>query len=96
MDYNYQNLYPSNLIIWETIKWAKNKNFKTLHLGGGRGANDSLFEFKKGFSKVFYPFYLGKRILNEKAYNELLSLNSFDEADNYFPSYRKNIDKNIV
>src|SRR5690606_33259686 len=40
---NVKNVYPSHLIIFELIKWAKERNFKYLHLGGGRGTNDSLF-----------------------------------------------------
>lgn len=59
-DYDFRNFYPSDLTLWEAVKWAKANNFKTLHLGGGRGKNDSLFKFKSGFSDTTLPFYIGK------------------------------------
>jgi len=61
-DYNFRNLYPSDLMLWEAITWAKTNGFELLHLGGGRGKNDSLFDFKKAFSNTTLPFYIGKNI----------------------------------
>ena len=95
--YGFKSLYPSDLILWGAIKWAKENGFKYLHLGGGRGKNDSLFEFKKGFSKEILPFYIGKKIFNMEAYQKLLTLNPTSiRPNNYFPAYRKGCDEKIV
>lgn len=91
----FKGLYPSNLTLWEAIKWAKENNFKILHLGGGRGKNDSLFEFKKGFSDLLRPFKAGKIIFNNDIYNELCKTNS-QTTDGYFPKYRKGLDEKII
>jgi len=94
--YNFKGLYPSDLTLWETIKWAKKNGFKYLDLGGGRGKNDSLFEFKKGFSKITSPFYIGKKIFNIKVYQKLLMLNPTSSSNGYFPAYRQGFNEKIV
>lgn len=95
--YESKSLYPSDLTLWESIKWAKENNFKLLHLGGGRGKNDSLFEFKKGFSNDIIPFYIGKIIFDTKAYQTLRKMNSMPAtSNNYFPAYRQGFDEKIV
>ena len=95
--YGLKSLYPSNLILWEAIKWAKENDFKLLLLGGGRGRNDSLFEFKRGFSKDIIPFYIGKKVFDVKAYQALLTVNPMPKtSDEYFPAYRQGLDKKIV
>ena len=92
-----KGLYPSNLILWEAIKTAKENNFKWLHLGGGRGKNDSLFDFKKGFSNFTKPFKIGKIIFNQDFYNKLIEkknknkLSAYSGKNNssFFPKYRR-------
>ena len=75
----------------------KENNFKLLHLGGGRGKNDSLFEFKKGFSNDIIPFYIGKMIFDMKTYKSLRTMNSMSAtSNNYFPAYRQGFDDKIV
>jgi lipid II:glycine glycyltransferase (peptidoglycan interpeptide bridge formation enzyme) len=60
--------------IWEAVKIARGKGYSFLHLGGGRTnePSDSLFVFKKQFSRDFRDFYIGKRVLNEKVYSYLI------------------------
>ena len=57
-------------IIWNASEMAKSKNVDFLHLGGGTDnkPDNPLFFFKRGFSKENYPFYFGKSILNDDAY----------------------------
>lgn len=94
---NQRESNPSKLIIWEAIKWAKENNFILLHLGGGRGKNDTLFDFKRGFSKITMPFYIGRIMFDKKTYDELTTLNpALDASGNYFPSYRQGLDETIV
>lgn len=94
---DFKGLYPSELILWETIKWAKEKGLEYLHLGGGRGKNDSLFEFKKGFSKTTFPFYIGKNVSNNEEYKKALNLNPIlNKPNNHFPTYRYGIDEEVM
>ncbi|MFX1383819.1 MAG: GNAT family N-acetyltransferase [Promethearchaeota archaeon] len=95
-----KNVTPSEIILWEVINWSKERGLRKLLLGGGRAKNDSLFEFKRGFSNTYDPFYLGKIIFNKEIYNKLTKLailnSSAKEDPNFFPLYRFNYDKNIV
>ena len=93
---DFKGIYPSSLMLWEAIKWAKGNNFKILHLGGGRGKNDSLFEFKKGFSGPTTPFKIGKLIFNEDIYNKLSETNIKTTPRFYFPKYRQGLDETII
>lgn len=92
-----KKLYPSHLILFEAIKWANEREFKYLNLGGGRGVNDTLFGFKKGFSKLTNPFYTAKLIFNNSVYDELTIFNDMiQEPTNYFPKYRYGFDEKIL
>ena len=92
----FKGLYPSNLTLWEAIKWARENNFNILYLGSGRGKNDGLFEFKKGFSELTMPFKIGKLIFNEDIYNKLSQINIKTTPESYFPKYRQGFDETIV
>lgn len=91
----FKGLYPSNLMVWEGIKWAQENGFEILNLGGGRAKNDSLFEFKRGFSNIIQSFKIGKIIFNNNIYEALSKLNN--KLDNeYFPKYRQGLNKTII
>lgn len=64
----------NNLLIDNAVKFAKKLGAKTMHLGGGRtpSEDDSLFNFKKNFSKWTLPFYFEKNIFNKDIYNEIV------------------------
>ncbi len=95
--YGLKGVYPLDLMLWKAIKWVKTNNFELLNLGGGRGKNDSLFEFKKGFSNDTVPFYIGKKIFDIKTYKKLSTLNPMSAfSNNYFPEYRWDLDEKIV
>lgn len=65
----------NNFLLDEAIIYAKKNGAKYFHLGGGRGSteNDSLFKFKKNFSKHVLPFFIGKNVHNINIYNEVVS-----------------------
>jgi len=94
--YDFKGLYPSDITLWEAIKWAKKNGFKYLHLGGGLGRNDSLFEFKRSFSKIASPFYIGRKIFNMEIYQRLLILNPESSSSDYFPAYRQGFNEKII
>lgn len=68
------NQSPNNLLLWEAINYAKNHNYKKMHLGGGLtdSTEDNLFRFKSKFSKEYADFYIGKRVHNPDVYNRLI------------------------
>src|SRR5699024_2788524 len=91
----YNRLASSNLLLKEVAYWGVEHGFETLHLGGGVGSQeDSLFKFKKSFSRAPYTtFSIGKKIFNYDLYKKLVSI-KFEtdkvELENirFFPAYR--------
>ena len=86
------SLRPNNLMFAKTIEWGHANGYKLLHLGGGTGRDDSLFQFKTMFSNDTSPFFTGKAIHNPDKYMELVNMRKeleFDIMDEkYFPQYR--------
>jgi Acetyltransferase (GNAT) domain len=87
------HLCSNNFLKYEIIKWAKNKGLKRFILGGGYGADDGIFKYKKSFAPSgITEFYIGKKIFNQEKYNELVQIRSADKNFNantlFFPSYR--------
>jgi len=64
----------NNFLLDSAVKFAQEMGAKLFHLGGGRSnaEDDSLLKFKRNFSRIAIPFYIGKRVLNEKVYNEVV------------------------
>lgn len=90
----YQNLAPTNLLLYEAAMWGCQNGFNRLHMGGGVGAQeDNLYKFKKAFNRYDdSQFYIGKRIYNANLYSWLVDLrkNNSKKAirENFFPEYR--------
>lgn len=85
-DRNYLSLSPNNFLLWGAAKELANQGVKYFHLGGGTdGTEDnSLFQYKKKFSKNEYQFTLGKLIFNQPLYDEICAewaLKNPDKAD---------------
>ena len=70
----YLQLAPNNILLWEAIKYAKEKGCKRMFLGGGLSDSqeDTLFRFKKKFSSESKDFYIGKRVHNPEVYHKLI------------------------
>ena len=92
---DYFELQPIKLIIDEMRIQATNKGYKYFNLGGGKGSKeDSLFNFKKRFSKNFKEFKIWQHIVDKRAYKTLTDnhLGTQAESDEihrgYFPAYR--------
>lgn len=71
---DYLKYASNNILLWEAIKFAQEKKCKFFHFGGGLkdSEEDSLYLFKKSFSKTTSDFYIGKRIHNENIYHYLI------------------------
>lgn len=91
----FRHMASMNLLLNEAALWASDRGIKQLHLGGGVGAIDSLFGFKKQFNKNGrLPFFIGRNIFNKSAYDTLLEIRSkndpnFDVNNSHLIQYRK-------
>lgn len=67
------SLSPNNYLLWAAAQELKNRNVKWFHLGGGVNSDEknSLFQFKRKFSKSTRDFYIGKMIFNKSLYNDV-------------------------
>jgi hypothetical protein len=91
---------PSKLMFDYVRSWAKSRGNRVFHLGGGLGGgNDSLFQFKAGFSKQRHPFRTVRAIVDRKRYHQLVKLraNMLEVqvedllTSGFFPAYRASI-----
>ena len=85
------------VLLDEVRVWGSRNGFRWLHLGGGLGAHeDSLFQFKAGFSTTRFQFETARLVLQPKLYHELTrkrqrwidSENRTAPPDRFFPAYR--------
>lgn len=90
--YEYRNLAPSNLLLYKAALWGNSNGMSSFHLGGGLGSGeDSLYKFKAAFNRNSdCRFAIGKAIIDNNAYEYLLSLRNFTESESisFFPQYR--------
>lgn len=93
--FEYRNLAPSNLLLYEAALWGCSQGFKSFHLGGGVGSGrDALFKFKEGFNRNSgLQFSIGKHIFNKQKYDFLVRKRAsidpnFDPESKFFPLYR--------
>ncbi|MGL5098617.1 MAG: lipid II:glycine glycyltransferase FemX [Fusobacteriaceae bacterium] len=92
-DPEYRDLDSNNLIDFEVIKWGAKNGKKYYNLGGGYSdGEDSLYRYKKGFTKKeSYQFYTGKKIYNNEIYTRLVQEREKEKDINdrdFFPLYR--------
>lgn len=66
-------LSPNNFLLWESAKELTNRGVKYFHLGGGTDGSEenSLYQYKRKFSKHEYQFALGKMIFNPSLYDDI-------------------------
>jgi lipid II:glycine glycyltransferase (peptidoglycan interpeptide bridge formation enzyme) len=90
---NFLQNSPVRLLIDHVRILGTEHGFSHLHLGGGVGGQeDSLFNFKAGFSKVRNQFKVWKFIVDGKKYEQLVFKRNNDgesASDGFFPAYRR-------
>lgn len=66
-------LSPNNFLLWEAAKELTRRGVKHFHLGGGTDGSEenSLYQYKRKFSKHEYQFALGKMIFNPSLYEDI-------------------------
>jgi hypothetical protein len=83
---------PMKLLIDEATIVGREKGMAYLHLGGGVGGNeDSLFEFKAGFSDTILNFKTWRYVSDPEVYNQLVSARWGKKTiiSDFFPLYRE-------
>lgn len=72
-DREYAGYGINNFLLWNTARELKKHNVEQFHLGGGTGmsTDDSLFKFKRSFSRIEKYFYIGKCIFDKKEYDDI-------------------------
>lgn len=79
---------PLKILIDHTRQWATSRGAEYLHLGGGLGgAQDSLMQFKAGFSGQRHTFTTWRVVLDEQRYTALSDADS--DPAGFFPAYRR-------
>lgn len=92
----YRHLAPTNLLLYEAARWGYEQGFRTFHLGGGVGSDETggLYKFKQAFNRHSdITFSIGKIIFDRSLYDRLVELRcqqdtSFDVSTRFFPTYR--------
>ncbi len=88
---DYLRESPAKLLVDEVTVLGRKYGMKYYHLGGGVGGNDdSLFNWKAGFSDCFLDFKTWRYISNQNIYNELVETLEIEPevGNDYFPLYR--------
>lgn len=89
-NYTYRNIYANNLLLHESIQWAKKNNNQKFVLMGG--TNEGLRNFKESFTNTKMAFYTLNRTFNQEIYEDLNKIRSnSNESSNkssFFPVYR--------
>jgi hypothetical protein len=93
----FLNRSPFHLLLYSAAEWAKSRGNRYLHIGGGvGGANDRLLQFKRGFSRLRFPFSTLRLITDDGKYRELTTrraqaanvpVEEFSSRE-FFPTYR--------
>ena len=89
---------PNDLLKFEIARWGKANQKLRYVLGGGAGQEDGIFKYKLSFCPTgAQPFYTGKRILNQTAFDALVEAKRAHVAvggrdwaplPGFFPAYR--------
>lgn len=86
----------SRNLIWEAVRYLRQRGVKWLNLGGGIQLGDSLEQFKRGFGGLELPLCSARYIANQSEYERLCRkyCGAFPVTTEYFPPYwRHNVKK---
>lgn len=93
----YFHKRPNDFLKYEVINWARKNNIKYFVMGGGYGADDGIFKYKKSFFPDNVVTYkTGRKIVDhskykflvESAFGESLPEDVREIEQTFFPLYR--------
>ncbi len=92
-DHDHQQLRPTNAVVHETIRWAREAGKRRLILGGGYRPDDGIFHFKASFSPLRATLQLARRIHLRDDYDALVAAWRAHHGDRaadsgFFPLFR--------
>ena len=88
-DDEYFSYRPNDYLKCCIIRWGIENGYKRFVLGGGYGADDGIFRYKKSFApNGIIPFYTGQAIFDPKAYDMLVGMRTDLQQEAFFPKYR--------
>jgi serine/alanine adding enzyme len=92
-DHDHQHVRPTNAVVHDTIRWAREQGKRRLVLGGGYRPDDGIFRFKASFSPERATLRLARRIHLQEDYDALVTAWRADHGNPspepaYFPLYR--------
>jgi len=95
-DHAFQRVRPTNMVVYELIRWAKQQGKKRLILGGGYKPNDGIFRFKASFSPLRAQFFVYRHVHLPEVYDHLCRAWAeyyqidlpIAEVGDFFPMYR--------
>lgn len=79
--------YGFNSLLFDLVSDYYKKHKRNFLLGGGQ---NGIYQYKKEFSKLEKPFYIGKKIFNNEVYYKLVQLTKRGDNE-FFPKYREKI-----
>lgn len=91
-DWEYRHRQPTKTVIHAAREWGRTNGLHYLHLGGGLGsANDSLFEFKRGFSPDTHVYRTQRLVVDPDRYVALSGgdYTTLEDLNGFFPAYRR-------
>jgi dTDP-4-amino-4,6-dideoxygalactose transaminase len=92
-DQAFQQVRPTNAVVYDTITWAQQHEKQRLILGGGYQPDDGIFRFKAGFSPLRARFHVYRHVHLPDEYAQVcttwLSYYGRHELElDCFPAYR--------
>lgn len=87
----FHQLAPAYILQYALALWGKDHGKKLIHHGGGRTGqtDDKLYLFKKKFGRnEDLEYYIGQKIWNYAAYEQLCQAVNISPDTEYFPAYR--------
>jgi serine/alanine adding enzyme len=92
-DHDHQQLRPTNAVVHDTIRWARERGKRRLILGGGYRPDDGIFRFKAGFSPRRATLELARRVHLPDDLERLVTAwrrhhGPGADPGGYFPAYR--------
>lgn len=73
----------------EIIRWGIENGYKRFVLGGGYGADDGIFRYKKSFApEGIVQFSTGQAVFDEESYQKLIEMREELPEGAFFPRYR--------
>jgi hypothetical protein len=91
-DAAHQAVRPTNALVDETVRWAREAGKRRLILGGGYRPGDGIFRFKASFSPQRATFRVARRVHDEAEYARLTDdwkrEHDASSEPGWFPAYR--------